>query len=307
MSTSLSFRRLAPSELVAVHALEIDGFPTDEAASLSSLQQRLSLAPQLFIGAFVSPSLAVMEQEELPADSSSSGGREELIGYVCSTLTPSSTLTHASMKTHVPESAYVAIHSVCVAAAHRRQAVAGRMLEHYLMELRGMQGVKGARLITHDELVPLYTSAGFLLIGESDVVHGARKWHEMAIDFEEMREKAVPAVEVRSPGVLFDSFENGMRQLVDGEGLNSVDLYCPRGECRCLLLRKGAANWVTNGVGRSSFEVCSRSLSVPFFRICADGMCHGRTTATTIASSHRFANHIFIISRLLVRCFPSLL
>lgn len=156
------------------------------------------------------------------------------------------------MSTHIPNAPYVAIHSVCVAADYRRKGVAVALLKEYLARVRA-QGRKGARLITHEELVPLYTKAGFELVGESSVVHGERKWWEMKVDFPEPpakevveSEKAVAAAvepEVRSPGLVWESF-GGMDVLLDVESRNAGDLFCPRGECRCLLLKAGVAKWV---------------------------------------------------------------
>ena len=107
-----------------------------------------------------------------------------LIAFTCATLTPSPTLSHESMGTHVADAPYAAIHSVCVSAEYRRKGVALALLTEYLVRLRLQPALKGARLITHDELVLLYTQAGFTMVGKSEVVHGERPWWEMKVDFE---------------------------------------------------------------------------------------------------------------------------
>lgn len=163
-----------------------------------------------------------------------------MIGFICATLTSESTLKHASMSTHVPSGSYVAIHSLCIAPSRRRQGLASLLLKNYLDQLRTAQAIHGAVLITHEELVPLYESAGFTMVGKSSVAHGERTWFEMTISLLPLP----PAPVVRSPGATFESFAQGMEQLVDGEGRNKGELYCPRAECRSLMLHAGAGKWV---------------------------------------------------------------
>lgn len=74
----------------------------------------------------------------------------------------------------------LAIHSVCVDAAHRRRGVASRLLRAYLSYVQASTpGLREARLICKDQLVPLYSGAGFQMVGPSGVVHGKDPWFEM--------------------------------------------------------------------------------------------------------------------------------
>lgn len=199
-------------------------------------------AGQLFLGAYTS-------------------SPRRLVGYICSTLTTSSSLTHDSMSTHEADGSYVAIHSVCVDTAQRGKGVASGLLKEYLKRFEGMQDIEGARLIAHEELIPLYERAGFTLVGKSDVTHGARPWFEMKVDFAERPETAGVVEDededegdVRSPGRLLSRFKSGMDELVDQEtGMNKADLFCPRAECRCFLLRRGTGKWVQGHA--TDFEV----------------------------------------------------
>ena len=145
------------------------------------------------------------------------------------------------MATHDPAGNYVAIHSVCVDKAQQRKGIATKLLKEYLNRLRAAKRYHGARLIAHDELVGLYQGAGFELVGKSAVVHGRRPWFELRVDFEQS--PSTPAVVVRSPGMEWSTL-SGVAELLDGKGTNNADLYCPRGECKCLLLRKGAGRWM---------------------------------------------------------------
>jgi ribosomal protein S18 acetylase RimI-like enzyme len=267
--TDVTFRQVRSTEVSAVYAIEIAGFPIDEAASIDSLTQRLTLAPQLFLGAYCTSS------PSSETDPTSTTTTEELIGYICSTLTPSSTLTHDSMSTHIPSSAYVAIHSVCVAGHYRKQGIALQLLKNYLIHIKSLDGadIKGARLITHEEVIPLYEKAGFNLVGDSKVVHGSKKWLEMAFDF--------PII--RSPGVPFSSL-GGMDGLLDQEGMNASDLYCPRGECKCLLLRKGVGKYVLD-TKADDFKVWTL-LKDQFCIMIADRVQPHSATATAASYCH---------------------
>lgn len=224
-----------------------------------------------------------------PDDGSSRRRRRLLIGYTCATLTRQPTLTHEAMSTHEPEGTHVAIHSVCVATSHRHRGIASALLREYLARLddagqaqQQQQSstrprIESALLIAHPELVPLYERAGFTVVGPSAVVHGAKPWVELKRELSRPdassafssagssstpRTDAPPAAEaeeeegeVRSPGRLLGYFEGGMADLVDPkDGTNKVNLYCPRAECRCLLLRAGAGTWV-QGTTKHDIEV----------------------------------------------------
>lgn len=206
----------------------------------------------------------------------------QLVGFVCATCTASSTLTHDSMSTHVKGAPYVAIHSVCVAKERRRQGVALALLRKYVERLANVDGVKGARLIAHDNLIPLYTKcvtfytsssgsvwlicglcrAGFKLVGPSQVVHGALPWFEMALDLPSspsekssmVSEKPAPAR--RNPGEAHELVASTSTLYDPTTMLNKADLFCPRAECRCLILKAGTAKYVKPRT-IEPFKVCA--------------------------------------------------
>lgn len=200
--------------------------------------------PSLFLGAYDSATQA-------------------LVALTCATLTSSRTLTRDSMSTNDPQGSFVAIHSVCVADSQRRKGVALTLLKEYLTRLRGDKQLKGAVLLAKENLIKLYEKAGFTLRGQSEVVHGQDKWYELGVDFDtsaEVTSEKQPIEEeeegeIRNPGrKLGSSAVGGIEAVVDKEtGTNSADLFCPRAECRCLLLKKGAGNFVRGH--KSDFEV----------------------------------------------------
>ncbi|KAH9849400.1 acyl-CoA N-acyltransferase [Lenzites betulinus] len=164
-------------ELDDVFRIETAGYPADEAGSREIFRYRQSQAPELFLGAFV------------PVSNPEASGRNKgrtLIGYICATLSPDTTLTHKSMSTHVPGSSSICIHSVCVDQAHRRQHVGLNLVNAFVARAeaaaRAGAGYERVLLIVHEELQQFYAKAGFTLVGLSHVVHGARPWYEMRKD-----------------------------------------------------------------------------------------------------------------------------
>ncbi|KAJ8078332.1 hypothetical protein PM082_000539 [Marasmius tenuissimus] len=163
------FDLVSSTDLKDAIAIETASYPEDEAATLPSFEYRQSNAGDLFLGCF------------LP----NAGGGRRIIGYICSTLANGETLTHESMSKHVPGATSVCIHSVCVSSDHRRQGIALRLLKEYIARLEearrtGSVPYERILLIAHEEFIPLYRKAGFTLLGESEVAHGARPWYSMS-------------------------------------------------------------------------------------------------------------------------------
>ena len=110
---------------------------------------------------------------------------DTLVGYTCGTLTAAETLTHESMSQHDSQGQTLCIHSVCVASESQRQGIARRMLKAYLQYVQQTcPQIQSAQLICKKVLIPLYTSAGFSLVGPSPVVHGRDQWYDLHVDFE---------------------------------------------------------------------------------------------------------------------------
>lgn len=146
------------------------------------------------------------------------------------------------MSEHQPDGTHVAIHSIVVHPSLQRQGVALALLKAYLERLRANPKYHSAVLISHDNLIPLYQKAGFQLRGKSDVVHGSEPWYELAADVSSPASSSVApaAAQVASPGKSLQQV--GKDQLLCNEhGKNQFALYCPRGACKCLLLRANSA------------------------------------------------------------------
>ena len=106
---------------------------------------------------------------------------EDVVGFVNGTLSKESKLTHESMSHHDPQGSTLCIHSVVVRESLRRQGLGRRMLRHYVEEVQGKEQVRAIALICKEYLVDFYKQCGFVMVGPSDVEHGADPWYEMRI------------------------------------------------------------------------------------------------------------------------------
>ncbi|KAF8954808.1 hypothetical protein BDZ97DRAFT_367269 [Flammula alnicola] len=233
--------------------------PINQTNLLMNFRFRQSHAPQLFLGAYQS-------------------GTESrtLIGYVCATQSPESSLTHDTMTKHVPDSSSVCIHSVCVAPSYRSKGVGLALLKEYFVRLErarseGTATWERVLLIAHDDLVPFYEKAGFENAGKSSVVHGSLPWFEMrrilTSPLKSTTESPVQMLQGDQqipPGVLealqrrrdvpssrlLSDFPNGLSEVLVpeseavGTSVNKFDLLCPRADCGSLILKKGVGKWV---------------------------------------------------------------
>ncbi|TKY90154.1 hypothetical protein EX895_000152 [Sporisorium graminicola] len=184
---NLIFDYVRPEEVRAAHALEVEGYPPEDAASYEKLLSRQTAAPHLFLGAFVP-----MPPPKVAGPLSVSGQpRRRIVGFITATAAPA--LTLRSMSTHdtSEDACIVCIHSVCVAPEMQRKGLATRMLENYISRIRkaeegkGPEGDKGKRgyetlaLLAHEELTGLYKKVGFRIQCVSHIQYGSGQWLEM--------------------------------------------------------------------------------------------------------------------------------
>ncbi|MBW0531612.1 hypothetical protein O181_071327 [Austropuccinia psidii MF-1] len=160
--SSFIFRPIQPSDIARIFELESDGFPSDEAASLETIQYRHSVVPDLFIGAY--------DQDQ------------RLHGFINATRANSDSLDHHSLTHHDPNGKNILIHSVCVDRHHRRRKLATRMLRQYITLCSQAGNVSNILLVCHKELKSLYLGVGFVDRGPSTLEHGPREWFEMGLE-----------------------------------------------------------------------------------------------------------------------------
>lgn len=192
------------------------------------------------------------------------------------------------METHESSGRYLAIHSVCVSPNHRQQGIAKNLLQEYIKRVQAEGDLGGIRLIAKEGLVGMYERSGFKSRGKSQVVHGKDPWFELGIDFNNENEEGksaeispfeskedVDLPSVRSPGKRLASTsvtkEVVGKELIS-EGKNKFDLYCPRAECRCLLVKGGTAQWVVKGSHENDLEVSVVRVRSHFLRLLTENL-----------------------------------
>ena len=182
-------------------------YPADEAATPAKLRLRASAARPYF----------------LVARNSRPDGSIKIIGYVCGTLSSGNELTEESMGSHSEKGHHLLVHSVVVAAPHRKQGLATWMFRQYMrlvqtwssrcvpvLDEHGMTCASAARpsdsrplerasLLTKQGNVELYRRCGFVLLGPSKVVHGEDTWYDMT------RSLVPPSTDLYSPRSLVTS------------------------------------------------------------------------------------------------------
>ncbi|RUS29238.1 acyl-CoA N-acyltransferase [Jimgerdemannia flammicorona] len=179
----LKYRATQATDLARLHELEKASYPATEAATFAQIEYRLSHVPgELFLA-------CLMEQEDFVCTDNMCTMLtvDKLVAFVNATLSASSTLTAESMKTHDLAGRTVCVHSVVVDPEFRRKGIATKCLTAYvegLKEVNERDGKKYDRvaLLSHQELVPLYEKAGFVLRGKSEVVHGPEEWLELVLE-----------------------------------------------------------------------------------------------------------------------------
>lgn len=169
------FRPCSPEDLPAVAEMEANSYPPDEKASPESLAFRQQNANEFFLVGMARSDAQAGELGETPAE-------DVLVSYVCGTLTSGTTLTHESMSEHDPSGTTLCVHSVVTCGSRRREGIGTKTLRAYCRWVAAhYENVDAIVLLCKRRLVGFYEGAGFKMVGESSVVHGADQWYEMRL------------------------------------------------------------------------------------------------------------------------------
>lgn len=167
-TSSIFFRPCTAEDVSVVAEIESNSYPPDEAASPENLAYRQANAGDFFLVGIQSGTSLVVP------------GGDELVSYVCGTLTTAEVLTHDSMSTHEPSGSTLCIHSVVTEGGHRRKHIGTKTLRAYVQwVVNNAPHVEKFLLLCKKELIGFYEGAGFRMVGPSEVVHGADQWYEM--------------------------------------------------------------------------------------------------------------------------------
>ncbi|PWZ02925.1 Mss4-like protein [Testicularia cyperi] len=184
---SIMFDFVRPEEVRAAHALEVEGFPPEDAASYEKLLARARAAPHLFLGAFIP-----LPPPKVAGPLSVSGPqRRKIVAFITGTAAPALTLRSMSHHDTSEDAHMVCIHSVVVSPEYQKKGLAVRMLENYIARIRkaeegrgpdgeaGKRGYETLALLAHEELTVLYKKVGFRVRCHSHIQYGSGSWLEM--------------------------------------------------------------------------------------------------------------------------------
>ena len=160
----MTFRNATITDLAAIHRLENECFPPNEAASLETLSNRLQVFPHHFW---------LLENEG------------QLIGFINGMVTDNKTIvdemfTHTHL--HNENGSWQSVFGLAVAPAYRRQGYAEMLINHLIKRAKA-QNRKGITLTCKAYLIPYYKKLGFTDTGLSASVHGGEVWHDMVMAF----------------------------------------------------------------------------------------------------------------------------
>ena len=171
------FRPCSPEDLPAVAEMEANSYPPDEKASPESLAFRQQNANEFFL-----VGMARSDTQTAELEPSSTPAEDVLVSYVCGTLTSGTTLTHETMSEHDPAGTTLCVHSVVTCGSRRREGIGTKTLRAYCRWVAThYEDVETIVLLCKKHLIGFYEGAGFKMVGESSVVHGADQWYDMRL------------------------------------------------------------------------------------------------------------------------------
>ena len=160
----INIRKVKIEDLDAVSDVEAVCFPEAEAATKSSLKQRIDTFPDSFF---------VAESDR------------KIIGFINGCITDSTTIydelfTDATL--HIPDGEYQAIFGLDVIPEYRNKGIAAQLM-NYMIDVSKSTGRKGVILTCKEHLINYYSKFGFKNKGVSNSEHGGSKWYDMILEF----------------------------------------------------------------------------------------------------------------------------
>lgn len=166
----IGYRLSTPQDMLECFEIESSSYPSDEAASMSSLEYRQQFANPYFQVA------TTINNDNEPT----------IVGFVCATRCDDFE-DEEVMATHSETGRLLAIHSVVVREEFRRKGIASAMLKHYVRTVEeenkksstSTVAVESIVLLAKSHLLGFYVNCGFQVNRPSPIVHGKDLWYEL--------------------------------------------------------------------------------------------------------------------------------
>lgn len=160
----IKIRRVTIEDLNAVSEVEASCFPESEAATKSSLEQRIKTFPESFFVAEID---------------------EKIIGFINGCITNETTIfdeLFSNAALHIQNGDYQAIFGLDVISDYCNQGIAAQLMNH-MIEVSRLNGRKGVILTCKEHLIHYYSKFGFKNKGISKSEHGGSEWYDMILEF----------------------------------------------------------------------------------------------------------------------------
>jgi len=156
----MNIRNATLNNLHSLHKIEAACFPLNQAASLSTLENRQKAYPQQFW---------LIED----------GG--VITGFINGIITDNDTIKDEMFKEvnlHNENGKWQSVFGLAVSPQHQHKGYAGKLLQH-LIYVTKQNNRKGIVLTCEKHLIPLYEKFGFINAGLSASVHGGDVFYDM--------------------------------------------------------------------------------------------------------------------------------
>ncbi|KDO30776.1 hypothetical protein SPRG_04677 [Saprolegnia parasitica CBS 223.65] len=264
---AVTFRALSLAEAEAAHAIEVASYAPGKAATLTQIRDRIHDAGDYFLGVYDATTL---------------------VGFVNGTLSAQQELTEDSMAQHHPRGRYLCIHSLVVAASHRRQGLATKLLSTYVRRLVDKTHVATIALLAEPLHVAFYVKCGFAVVRMSPVAYNQATDFELVFDCIAARQIDVVVVDAfakrpyeGNPAAVvvlscrqFDApgVENWMQQVAMERNLSETAYVAPLSEAH-VGQNEYRLRWFTPGC---EIPLCGHATLAAAFTLFEDGHCDNK-------------------------------
>jgi len=162
---NLHIRKTTMNDLDTIVEIENQCFPEAEAASRTSLENRIRIFTDSFF-------VATVEEDEI-------------VGFINGCITNDRTICDEMFddpKLHIPDGDYQSIFGLDVIPEYRQRGIAGQLMKH-MIQVSEKNGRKGVILTCKEHLINYYSKFGFENMGISASVHGGAQWYDMILEF----------------------------------------------------------------------------------------------------------------------------
>ena len=160
--SEITIRHVLPKDLDECFAIEIAGFPPEEAATKETIKLRIDIFPEGFLVAEVDG---------------------KVVGMLNSAATEKDDLSDEELKQltgHDPAGKNLVVFALAVLPEYQKRGIAGQLMSRFVEEAC-QQAKESVLLMCKQHLIAYYERMGFAHVGLSRSTHGGAEWHEMRL------------------------------------------------------------------------------------------------------------------------------